>query len=68
MGDPFVSMGNSTGDPGTSLGESWALGGDPGAPGVAYRYPWVDLGFFFGRGSEMALEGKSVFFKALKRP
>ena len=46
MGDPFVSMGNSTGDPGTSLGESWALGGDPGAPGVAYRYPWVDLGFF----------------------
>ena len=68
MGDPFVSMGNSTGDPGTSLGESWVLGGDPGVQGYLIGiHGWI-LGFFFGRGSEMALEGKSVFFKALKRP
>ena len=67
MGDPFVSMGNSTGDPGTSLAESWALGGDPGVQGYLIGiHGWIL--FFFGRGSEMALEGKSVFFKALKRP
>ena len=47
MGDPFVSMGDSRGDPGTFLGESWAPRGDQGAPGVAYESLWVDLGRVF---------------------
>ena len=46
MGDPFVSMGNSTGHPGTSLGESWVLGGDPGVQGYLIGiHGWI-LGFF----------------------
>ena len=47
MGDPFVSMGNSTGDPGTSLGESWVLGGDPGVQGYLIGIHGWTLGFFF---------------------
>ena len=46
MGDPFVSMGNSTGDPGTSLGESWVLGGDPGVQGYLIGIHGWTLGFF----------------------
>ena len=46
MGDPFVSMGDSRGDPGTFLGESWAPRGDQGATGVAYEsYGWTLGGF-----------------------
>ena len=46
MGDPFVSMGNSTGDPGTSLGESWVLGGDPGVQGYLIGIHGWTLFFF----------------------
>ena len=31
MGDPLVSMVDSMGDPGASLGDPWAPRGDPGA-------------------------------------
>ena len=51
MGDPFVSMGNSTGDPGTSLGESWVLGGDPGVQGYLIGiHGWI---LFFLGGEEV---------------
>ena len=67
-GDPFVSMGDSMGDPGTSLGESWAPGVIQGPQGWLMGLHGWTLGGFFGKGPEMALEGERVPCKALKRP